>query len=366
MSRNLVLCIDGTNNRPNRGYTNIQRLFRMLRRDESQLTYYQPGAGTLEPGSLTTRSGRKLAAFVDGMSAWYLRQHVAHAYRFLMANYQPGDRIGIYGFSRGAFTARVLAGMIAKIGILHPGFDALYDHAWEIYREPGNRDAADRFRLHYGRYVKHIAFLGLFDTVSAVGLPWVPRHFPSTARNFRVQTVRHALALDERRVIFVQNRWRRRENDPTDLKEVWFPGVHSDVGGGYPEAQAGLSLISLGWMVRESLAAGLLFKPKVSPKLLGVEDLAAPDLVAQLAHAHHRAPMHDELPRAWYWRLAEGLPIPRRRSLDANTWRTEWIRNQGRGRDPGPGIAVHRSALLRMEATNYQPRASLQDVVWVD
>ncbi len=376
MSRRIILCIDGTNNYPNGGYTNIQRLFRMLVRDEQQLSYYQPGVGTIEPGSLTTGWGRWLATVVDGASAWYLKQHVCYAYRYLMANYRPGDQICLFGFSRGAFCARVLAGMISKIGILHPGFDALVDHAWKTYCQPGNQGATNQFRLHYGRYVKHIGLLGLFDTVSAVGLPWVPKTFPHTARNFRVDIVRHALALDERRVMFVQNRWRRREasassaetgsssSDATDLKQVWFPGVHSDVGGGYPETEAGLSLIPLAWMVREAQAAGLRFKPKVSPKLLGVARIDAEGMVEQVSQAHFGAPMHDELVSKKYWRIAEQIPIPRRRSADANTWRTEWIINKGQGRHAGEGAQVHHSARLRM-GSGYTPRATLMDPEFV-
>lgn len=367
MARRLIICIDGTNNYPNSGYTNIQRLFRLLRRDESQLTYYQPGVGTIEPGTVTSRVGRKLMMAVDGASAWLMRQHVTSAYRFLMNHYREGDEVCCFGFSRGAFAVRVLAGMISKVGILHAGFEPMIPFAWDTYRTPNNRQAARRFRAHYGRYVSRIGFLGLFDSVSAVGLPWVPRYFPRTAHNPRVAVVRHAMALDERRVMFVQNRWREDEQATahTDIQQVWFAGVHSDVGGGYAEHEAGLSFIPLGWMVREAEAAGLQFRPRVSRQLLDVEMDADSRFVDQLSQRHALAPAHDELRSHWYWRAIEPLPIPRRRPLNADQWETVWIRNRGHARNPGAGLQVHNSVLQRM-AAGYQPAVELIEPSYVD
>ncbi|MBD8526469.1 T6SS phospholipase effector Tle1-like catalytic domain-containing protein [Pseudomarimonas arenosa] len=367
MSRRLIICIDGTNNYPNSGYTNIQRLFRMLARDDTQLTYYQPGVGTIEPGTVTSRIGRKLMMAVDGASAWLMQQHVTSAYRFLMNHYREGDEICCFGFSRGAFSVRVLAGMISKVGVLHPGFDPMIRFAWDTYRTPGNRDVARRFRAHYGRYVSRIGFVGLFDSVSAVGLPWVPRYFPRTAHNPRVKTVRHALALDERRVMFVQNRWREDEAAlrSTDVQQVWFAGVHSDVGGGYAEPEAGLSLIPLAWMVREARAAGLRFRPRVSRHLLGTELDSQARFVEQLSERHALAPAHDELEARWWWKAIEPLPIPRRRPIDADRWETVWIRNRGAARKPGPELKIHNSVLRRQQA-GYQPAIELQQPHYVE
>ena len=365
MSRRLIICIDGTNNYPNSGYTNIQRLFRMLQRDEQQLTYYQPGVGTIEPGTVTSRLGRKLLMAVDGASAWLMRQHVTSAYRFLMSHYREGDEVCCFGFSRGAFAVRVLAGMISKVGILHPGFEPMIAFAWDTYRTPGNRDAARRFRAHYGRYVRKIGFLGLFDSVSAVGLPWVPRYFPRTAHNPRVACVRHALALDERRVMFVQNRWRETAAAQGDVQQVWFAGVHSDVGGGYAAPEAGLSLIPLAWMVREASAAGLRFRPRVSRQLLGVALDDEGKYVAELSRRHALAPAHDELDAHWYWKAVEQLPIPRRRPTDGDHWDTAWIRNRGNARDPGSGLRVHSSVLQRQQA-GYRPALHLIDPLFCD
>lgn len=108
-------------------------------------------------------------------------------------------------------------------------------------------------------------FVGVFDTVSSVGWIENPVRLPYTADNPDIEYGRHAIAIDERRAFFRTNLWRRRGNPPAsgprDLKQVWFPGVHSDVGGGYPESESGFSKIALKWMVDEAVAAGLAARP---------------------------------------------------------------------------------------------------------
>ncbi len=382
MPRRIVICIDGTNNYPNGGYTNIQRLLRMLKRDQEQLTYYQSGVGTIEPSSVTTRGGRKLAMLLDSMSAVMLKDHVCSAYRFLMSEYQEGDEICLFGFSRGAYSVRVLAAMLTTVGLLQRGFDSLVPFAWSTYLATGEDDKADEdgdgeaadgisvglnaaraFRNNYARFIGRIAFIGLFDTVSAVGLPWVPKVFPRTFDNPRVVCVRHALSLDEHRVMFVQNRWKEAQIETeasTDVRQVWFSGVHSDVGGGYPEGESGLSLIPLAWMVREAQARGLTFKPQVSARILDPTHQENNPTVEFVTGAQAAQPVHDELPRRLIWGLLERLPVPRRRRNAQLQWSTEWVVNQGRARHPGERPRVHESVRLRMQQ-GYQPRAQLLD-----
>lgn len=363
MSRRLVICIDGTNNYPNGGYTNVQRMFRILKRDDEQLTYYQPGAGTIEPGSMTTGFGRRAVMLLDMMSAVMLRQHVCAAYRYLMANYAFGDELYFFGFSRGAFAVRVLAGMLTKVGLLHPGFDELVPYAWNTYLNPKNAEPARDFRRHYARYIDKIAFLGLFDTVSAVGLPWTPKTFPYTFHNPDVLKVRHAQALDEHRVMFVQNRWKQPdasdESATTDVRQVWFAGVHSDVGGGYPEAEAGLARIPFAWMAREAQLAGLEFRPRLRAHMLDPDDRVRQPNVQSVAAECHDAQPHDQLRSQPLWKLLELLPIPRRRyDKDANQWGTDWVINLGRPRKLPAGAVLHESVKLRM-ASGYRPRPDL-------
>jgi len=364
-----VLCLDGTNNFPNGGYTNIQRLFRMLKRDQEQLTYYQPGVGTLEPGSVTSGLAKRTLMLIDSMSAIFIERHVCAAYRYLMSHWQEGDELCLFGFSRGAFAARVLAGMLARVGLLHRDFDEMVAFAWKAYLAPwvdGAEDSGARFRRHYGRYIPEIRFIGLFDSVSAVGLPWLPRRFAYTFDNPRVRTVRQALALDERRVMFVQNRWTDKPRNGTDVAQVWFAGNHSDIGGGYGESEAGLSLITLAWMKREADAAGIQFKPMVSKEPFGDID-NGPELIGALSEAHKAAPLHDELLlRRWWW-IVEGIPVPRLRRDSVGKWRREWHINLGRPRTLPTDIParVHLSVKRRMH-DGYQPRATLRDPDFVD
>jgi hypothetical protein len=348
MARRLVVSIDGTNNAPGTGATNIQRLNRMLVRSATQVLYYQPGVGTVEPGSLTTRFGRRALMTLDAMSAVLLRRHVSSAYRFLIDEWQQGDELYLFGFSRGAYAVRVLAAMLSKVGLLHRGQGELVDFAWDVYRTPDNREQANEFRNAYGRYVPSIRFLGLFDTVSAVGTPWRPRTFERTFTNHRVRTVRHALALDEHRAMFVQNLW--RDGDGDDVEQVWFAGAHADVGGGYPDAQAGLSLLPLAWMRDEAARAGLTFRPRLTARLL--RPLADPALALH-------APAHDELARQPAWHLLEWLPLPRWRPDGAGGWVRRWRPHLGRARRVPPRALVHASVDARMRGTGYLPRAAL-------
>jgi uncharacterized protein (DUF2235 family) len=373
-----VLCLDGTNNYPDGGYTNIQRLFRMLKRDDEQLTYYQPGVGTLEPESVTTGLAKRALMTIDSMSAIYIERHVCAAYRYLMENWQQGDALYLFGFSRGAFAVRVLAGMLTRVGLLHRGFDEMVPFAWKAYVAPWRHgdDAGVRFQRHYGRYIKEIRFIGLFDSVSAVGLPWIPKRFSYTFHNPRVRCVRHALALDERRAMFVQNRWADYESNKTDVRQVWFAGNHADVGGGYRDSEAGLSLIALAWMQREAKAAELTFKPEVSASQFGDVDVGnVSTLLKTLAEAHATAPLHDELRLRPWWRLVEYLPIPRmRRELrtadngeSEEIWRREWRINRGSPRRPhyeNPAL-VHESVKRRI-CGGYRPLAELRDPVFVE
>ena len=373
MARRIVICIDGTNNYPSGGYTNIQRLVRMLKRDDEQISYYQTGVGTVEPNSLTTQWAQRWWMLRDSMSAVMLETHVCDAYRFLMSEYREGDQLYLFGFSRGAFAARVLAAMLTTVGLLHRGLDSMVPFAWSAYLASGvdaeraandeSGSGANEFRNHYARFISRIEFLGLFDTVSAVGVPWGPKFFPYTFQNRRVACVRHALSLDERRVIFVQNRWKETDPDAaagTDLKQVWFAGVHSDIGGGYPEAEARLSLIPLAWMLREAQSRGLTIKPVVSARILDPSGQQSQPTVEFVTQSQAQQPTHDELPRRWLWRLLEYLPVPRRRRDQDQQWSTDWIVNRGRGRVAGKRPRFHESVRLRM-ATGYRPRASFAE-----
>jgi uncharacterized protein (DUF2235 family) len=135
MGRNLVLCFDGTNNEYAATNTNVVKMYAMLdRTQDDQLTYYQPGIGTFAPPGVWGRVKRWFVTRLDLAIAWLLEEHVSDGYKFLMRYYRPGDRIYIFGFSRGAYTARVLAAMLHKVGLLTQGNEEMVPFAWNMFR----------------------------------------------------------------------------------------------------------------------------------------------------------------------------------------------------------------------------------------
>ncbi|KAF8526093.1 hypothetical protein JB92DRAFT_2873303 [Gautieria morchelliformis] len=290
-SRTVVLCFDGTGNLYDSTNTNIVKLFSFLKKDNknTQLVYYQPGIGTYESDSPGITSGIKLwtAKLLDEAFALYLDAHVMGGYQFLMQNYRTGDRVCLFGFSRGAYTARALAGMLYKVGLLPRDNVEQVSFAYQMYKATGkkNNKLAHGFKQAFCRTVQ-IDFMGCWDTVSSVGVFW-GRHLPFTSSNTSIRYFRQALSLDEHRAKFQPNTWHRDAPDesgasgdpehgshvprlkhkgdmekggtanesepPTDVLEVWFAGCHSDVGGGETPSDMPrtLSNISLRWMLRE-------------------------------------------------------------------------------------------------------------------
>jgi len=286
--RTMVLCFDGTGNKFGENISNVVRFFRALEKNDGQIVYYQPGVGTYDTQSFMLSMMDSFWSLTDFAIAWDLDKHVKEGYRFVVENYRIGDRICLFGFSRGAYTARVLAGMIYKVGILRKLNISHIDFAFSIYRTTGyegyllSREFRQTFANHHEGMPVTVDFLGCWDTVGSVGL--IPFTLPYTSVNYGVKVFRHALALDECRVRFRPSLWceqtpEREEDldldiprhtpiesvdrdswryeppkrDHTDSKEVWFAGCHADVGGGSHSKQRtySLSFISLRWMIKE-------------------------------------------------------------------------------------------------------------------
>jgi uncharacterized protein (DUF2235 family) len=278
MAKNIVICCDGTGQRLDVHCTNVVRLFRALYRADPhlQIAFYDPGVGTMPATGALTSVSRGLTLLASNWVGYGLLDNVSRAYGFVVDHYKQGDPIYLFGFSRGAFTVRVLAGLLHRIGVLRADAKNLIPYALEIYRPHYTRisdaqkrkDACsvkDEFRDAFclpGRVT--IKFLGLWDTVKAFGF-FSPKSLPHIRHNLDVVTVRHALALDEYRRSFVPSSWGGLDDfleQPApreqDVKEVWFAGSHSDVGGGYPEEESGLSWLSLKWMLGEASKCKLL------------------------------------------------------------------------------------------------------------
>ena len=310
MSRNLVVCLDGTSNEPETDVTNVARLFDMAVKDDSQLVYYDPGVGTMGARGATTPLGRALTRAAGLVIGFGVRDNIAEAYTWLMANYRAGDRIYLFGFSRGAYTALALAGMLRTVGLLSPGAENLVPYALKLYARNTSRnvreaedkkfwDTRGEFGRKFGnpdfvRFARNITFLGLWDTVKSVG--WLnarakveQAHWPFTRNVKNVAAGRLAIAIDENRRPFPSYRFDPKQvaERPDDLKEIWFAGVHSDVGGQYADHR--LSDIALGWMADEAAAAGLRLDAKRYEDLVGVapgSPLPASHAVEGAIHRH--------------------------------------------------------------------------------
>jgi len=285
MSKNIILCSDGTGNTTVKGRgTNVFRLFEAIdlnghRTDPAlspQVAFYDDGVGT---------ERAKPVKAVAGATGLGLARSVRQLYQELARVYDPGDRLFFFGFSRGAFTIRTLVDFIARCGIVDVQrvptarrFERLVDEAYATYRRcyrtrlqqwlgwPVDAGASLRFRQTHCRPGEvSIAFVGVWDTVDAVGLPFHASDFVNlTIHRFKfpdyhlsptVERAAQALAIDDSRHSFHPRLWHLRQGDEARIEQVWFAGAHSNVGGGYPKP--GLSLVALEWMMQRAEAAGL-------------------------------------------------------------------------------------------------------------
>jgi uncharacterized protein (DUF2235 family) len=305
--KHIVICCDGTGNQYGDANSNVVKLYQALKRDADHLTaYYHPGVGTMGAKNALTATGKAWTKFRGLAFGYGLAENITDAYRYLMQTFEPGDRIFIFGFSRGAYTARALCGMLEMLGLLAPGAEGQIPYAMRLFKRregaifSGLRPRSNKFEIAKGfqhtfcRECKPY-FLGLWDTVSSVG--WIldpiglkPGGLPYTYSLGGVSIIRHALAIDERRAFFRQNLV--EDQAGRDIKQVWFAGVHSDVGGSYQEAESGLSKISLSWMLREAQGAGLEFNPARIDDILGGDGAHAKPLA--------NAVMHNSLTFAWW------------------------------------------------------------------
>ena len=349
MSKNIVICCDGTSNEYNYARTNVVGLYSTLVNDPTlQVTYYHPGLGTMAaPGALTRLS--KWATKKLGLAIGRgLEDDIRDAYVFLMNNYQDGDKVFIFGFSRGAYTARSLAAAIHLYGLIRKGNEPLVAYAIRMIVELGgtheHRDGplglAKGFKDTFSQPCK-IAFVGVWDTVSSVEWFLNPLSLPNTADNPDIAVGRHAVSIDERRAFFRQNLWRPTPgaalHGPVDVKQVWFPGSHSDVGGGYPIPESGLSQFALEWMLVEARVHGLLLD------LARVDWIMGKTSGSPYVRPSEKQPLHESLKGLGWW-LAEFVP---KKHYDAKTGRTGLRANFFRRRTMPPGSLVHESAYLR-------------------
>ena len=261
MSKNIVVFSDGTRQTGGEGNpTNIYQMFKMMEnRTPRQVVFYDAGVGT---------GWQRVTGSAAGMG---ISRNIREGYRFVFEQYEAGDRIYLFGFSRGAATVRSLSSFIHHFGILPKSRPELIKKAWKIYRRR-NRSSfekkRDDFVARYPPMSATVCVLGCYDTVAALGLPvpWanslldgIPlfRHkFHDFKLSMGVEHAFHALAIDEERKAFRPVLWDADVEQNQTLDQVWFAGMHSDVGGGY--AERGLSDIALVWLTRHAVDQGLL------------------------------------------------------------------------------------------------------------
>lgn len=270
--KRLVLFSDGTWNSPEQatdGRPCPTHVVRMAHCVEAvgdgvpQVIYYDAGVGTESP----------LRKLTGGAFGTGLEENVQDLYRFLVHNYAPGDEIWLFGFSRGAYTARSLAGMVRNCSILKREYAHLLPAAYDLYRSrstehhPKGAHTEEFRRLYAHDPVPRITFIGVWDTVGARGIPMHVMSpfnhrrygFHDTTLSSHVDRAYHAVSIDERRRPFEATLWTGQLEDGQKVEQAWFAGVHSDVGGGYP--CSGPSEAPFQWMWQHATDAGLGLRP---------------------------------------------------------------------------------------------------------
>jgi len=307
--KSIVLCADGTWNTPHADLpskpdTNVRKLYCALTNSPEQLKYYDSGVGT---------DGTPLDHLWGGAMGKGLFQKVQDCYQFLANVHSPGDQIFVFGFSRGAYTARSTAGMIAGFGVPTANLDnTTVRRIFDAYRQSdkGKKAALKaELKVAYALQDVTIKMVGVWDTVGSLGIPGTLFNvlnqktygFLDTALHPRVQRAYHAMSIDERRAQFKPTLWTHpdgsfRPND-AQVEQVWFPGVHSDGGGGYQECD--LSNITLSWMLRKAKENGLLFSPAAETEYLSPK----PEFAWSPAHDEWKIipwgiPQHRHVPTA--------------------------------------------------------------------
>lgn len=285
MSKRIIICADGTWNQPEKDLkkdfpTNVLKLARAISpiADDGtpQQVFYDWGVGSYYNN------------VVAGMTGKGLHKNILDNYRYIVQNYNDGDEIFLFGFSRGSYTVRCLCGLINNVGIIKRPDAALINQAFKHYKRSGaayapRGEKSIHFRQQHSHPSKEVKFVGVWDTVGAMGIPISflglfsdKDEFYDTKIGSNVRYARHAMAIDEHRSDFKPTIWTPREN--MSMQQVWFSGSHSNIGGSYKPDKNGTltSDIPLAWMVQEAEAIGLSIEGHL------IDDIVSSDKPASL------------------------------------------------------------------------------------
>lgn len=337
--KRIVICADGTWNRPEENIakdhpTNVLKLARAIDPFGSdgvpQQVFYDWGVGSYYDPVIGGATGRGLD------------KNIMDDYRYIVQNYSPGDELFLFGFSRGAYTIRSLCGLIYNCGILKRPNARLVQAAFDLYKNSRkdchpDGDQAVAFRDRHSHPQREVAFVGAWDTVGALGIPFSfmglldkKDEFYDTKIGPNVRIARHALAIDEMRSDFEPTLWESR--DGLDLCQVWFAGVHSNIGGSYAPDKSGclLSDIPFQWMIAEAGVAGLgieaYLAPSLKPNPMATLHQSRKHIYRSkkpfhrpLAHGEQKVLIHQSVKARW-----EGNPGYRPRNLVAYLEAHDW------------------------------------------
>jgi len=383
MPKDIVISCDGTGNEIGANISNVLKLFRVTDKEDRQRVYYHPGLGTIGLQSTWGRFKQKVRGLFGLAFGAGLDEDTLSAYTFLCRTWEPGDRVWLFGFSRGAYTVRVLAAFVNVMGLLPVDQLDLAGYAFSTYKKASSdaqkpdgsfdeaplKEAWHFSQIAGGRNID-IEFIGVWDTVASIIVPRQDNFLFDlqmllfTRKNPCVKRFRQAISIDERRRMFRLNSWKepqgyevdrfdRTTEVPQDIRQVWFAGVHSDVGGGYPEVESGLSKFPLIWMLAQAKDAGLQVNQALIDHFAWGMPLPPP------AHAYvppsPTAPLHNSLTGPW--EILEWIP-------KSDKWK-EWPARKsflgfylpmGEPRLIPDGAIIHRSVLERIEKVpSYRP-----------
>lgn len=378
--KNIVICCDGTGNKFGASNSNVVRLYTCLVVNEEQVAYYHPGVGTMGDPRQTSWVGKQVSQIAGLACGVGFRDNIADAYQFLMEKYSDGDRIFLFGFSRGAYTIRALAGALYMYGLLCPGNEGHLPYLLQMfstesrraYRKTGTKQlqvdsTSEAFRETFSRAVP-IHFIGLWDTVSSIGWIYDPVKLLYDGQNPIMRKGRHAVSVDERRCFFQANLWgpplppnetrllehcAAGEGRFQDILQVWFAGVHSDVGGSYAQSESGPAIDAFKWILEEAESDGLTINDEKRQAVLGGASSKHAVIAAMNRSAYpHMNCLHNSL--TWKWWPMEAFPHKYFDENNTKRWRiTPWPHS----REIPDGTLIHPSLRDRLSAdANYKPK----------
>ena len=276
--KRIITCSDGTWNKPNELVnrvitpTNVWKFYELLASTDKsgtvQVSFYDEGVGT-----------NWYDALPGGILGMGINLNIIQAYQFIAENYEPGDEIYLFGFSRGAYTARSVAGFIRNSGLLRKEYSDKLEEAFILYKRRDDNslpdaDEALKFKNSYCYDNVRIKFIGVWDTVGALGIPLevfdtinrdlLDCRFHDVELSSYVDYAYHAVAIDEHRKPFMPTLWEQQQKGIDAhqvMEQMWFSGAHRDVGGGYNEQ--GLSDGALQWLIQKAEQVGLGFKDDI-------------------------------------------------------------------------------------------------------